>query len=135
MLKLENWFLETHDSGIVLNLGCGTDTKEESIIHADKIKFKGVNILLDLDCPLPFKSNSIDEIYLERVMGHVKHPIKLRKEINRILKYGGNLHCEACGCGDVNPRFNNDNSYTKLAGTEKEIIEIMRLQGIEVEDL
>lgn len=127
MLKRDTIFYDiVEDSDapqkINLNLGCG-DKIESDCINADKIKSNGVEIILDLEYPLPFKNNSIDNIYMDRVMAHINHPIKLRKELHRILKWGGKLYLAPCGCKCEHSRFNTDDSYTKILSTEEEVLE------------
>ena len=69
-----------------LNLGVGTKPRE-GYINVDILKLKGVDVIHDLDdFPYPFKDNSIDEIYTEYTMEHMKDFIRTLKELYRICK-------------------------------------------------
>ncbi len=69
-----------------LNLGIGNQPMK-GYINIDKLNLKGVNVIHDLDVfPYPFKSNSIDEIYTEYTMEHMKDIIGTLKEVHRISK-------------------------------------------------
>jgi predicted SAM-dependent methyltransferase len=100
--------------GKYLNLGCGERIRD-GFINCDKVKSKGVQILLDLDSPLPFKDNSIDHIALDQVVAHVEHPFKLMQECERILKQGGQLDITPCLCPPEHRRhrYNLGGGYKK----------------------
>lgn len=77
-------------SGIKLDIGCGLKCKP-GFVGVDIRKFsKDVKIVFDLNSKkrLPFKDNSIDEIYLAHVLEHLDNPIRLIEECNRVLKKG-----------------------------------------------
>ncbi|MBU3940391.1 MAG: class I SAM-dependent methyltransferase [Nanoarchaeota archaeon] len=77
---------------IRLNLGCGSDIKE-NCINVDKIKLNGVDIVWDLDkYPYPFEDNSIDRIFAFHILEHVKDYEKTMGELNRIMKKNGALY-------------------------------------------
>ncbi len=80
-----------------LNLGCG-DWIMHYCINCDKEQVKGVNIILDLDYPLPFKDKSIFLIRLLKVIQHVKNQQLLMKEMDRVLKVGGKVEISQCDC-------------------------------------
>ena len=103
--------------GIMLNLGCGKEILP-NYINGDIIKSPGVELLLDLDSPLPFKSNSVIEVRLSGVIGHLKHPLKLRKELDRVLKDGGMAIIGACEC-DTH-RYNVGGVYFKSSTRARE---------------
>jgi SAM-dependent methyltransferase len=95
-----------------LNLGCG-DENLNLYVNADIEKAVGVDILLDLDSPLPIKSNSIGEVRVAGVIAHIKHPLRLRKEIDRILKEGGKAYICSCTCDSLH-RHNVGGFYRKI---------------------
>ena len=68
-----------------INLGCGLD-KKEGYIGIDRIKLKGVDIICNLEEGLPFKDNSINNIYTSHVLEHINNLIGLMEEIWRICK-------------------------------------------------
>jgi SAM-dependent methyltransferase len=96
---------------IHLNLGCGENIRD-GFLNIDKERIDGVNILLDLDSPLPFKDNSVDGVVLSHIMAHIKHPRKLMKEVDRILKLNSEALLIDCVC-PCSHRFNPGALYTK----------------------
>ena len=69
-----------------LNLGTGHKPMK-GYINVDILDLKGVDVIHDLDkFPYPFRGNSIDEIYTEYTMEHMKDIIKTLKELHRICK-------------------------------------------------
>ncbi len=67
-----------------LNLGCGNDLRK-GFVNLDKDK-------VDLEKPLPFSNDSIEEIVLQNVLEHVVNHKQLLKECYRILKKDGILN-------------------------------------------
>ena len=104
--------LKIHLKGKYLNLGCGDEFKD-GFINCDKERINGVNFLLDLDSPLPFKNDSVDGISLIGVMAHIKHPRKLMKEVDRILRPKGEALVESCLCS-CHHKYNPSALYTKI---------------------
>ena len=96
---------------IHLNLGCGEQTRS-GFLNCGIERIEGLDILMNLDYSLPFKDNSVDGVVLSHIMAHIKHPRKLMKEIDRILK----PNCEAilidCLC-ECSHRFNPTAIYVK----------------------
>lgn len=121
--KLEKGYRSTTKyaakKGFRLNLGCG-DEIPSLYVNGDKKKSLGVEILLDLDHPLPFKSDSVDEVRIVGVIGHLKHPLKIRNEIDRILKDGGEAVIGSCTCPSLH-RHNVGGRYRKNVFREKRI--------------
>jgi len=73
-----------------LNLGCG-EKLLDGYVNCDFYQ-KNVDKKIDLNkLPLPFKSNSIDEIILRHVLEHTEHQYELILECHRILKPKGKL--------------------------------------------
>ena len=67
-----------------LNIGCGKEIKE-GYINIDREFYPGVNICMDLNIdPLPFKENSINEIYISHVIEHLIDPYMF---IFNVIKY------------------------------------------------
>lgn len=88
----------------VVNLGCEYHMMSE-LVNCDRNKklkefivsgSHRLDILLDFNYPLPFKSDSIDIVLAYRIIGHAKHPINFRKEIHRILKLNGEMWLVEC---------------------------------------
>ncbi len=81
-------------TSVKVNLGSGKDYKKDYINIDNLSECPGVRVdkKHNLDkYPYPFKSNSVDEVYCNHVLEHVKEPDKTLREINRILKKGGIL--------------------------------------------
>lgn len=73
-----------------INLGAGNDIKE-GYVNLDCFKLPGIDIVHDLNVlPLPFKDNSVDEVYAKDVLEHVDY-IPLLKDLHRIMKPGATL--------------------------------------------
>ena len=53
-----------------LNLGCGKDIRK-GYINIDRIKFKGVDKVCNLNKKLPFENNSIKEVILQDILEHI----------------------------------------------------------------
>lgn len=74
-----------------LNLGCG-NTKQTGEIGVDIIKTDAADIVCNLDeYPLPFATDSIDEIYSNHCFEHINDLVALMTDLHRILKPGGTL--------------------------------------------
>ena len=73
---------------IRLNLGCGL-TIMKNWVNCDYEKGIGVNVTLNMNNPLPFDDNSIDEILAAHILEHLPEWYKAVKECHRILKPGG----------------------------------------------
>lgn len=96
---------------IHLNLGCGEKTRS-GFLNCGIERMEGLDILLNLDYSLPFKDNSIDGVVLSHIMPHIKHPKKLMKEVDRILKPNSEALLIACVC-ECKHRFNPTTIYVK----------------------
>lgn len=69
-----------------LHLGCGRD-KKEGYINVDSSREVKPDKVWDLEkTPLPFKSNSVDEILAYHVLEHVHNFIPLMHDLHRISK-------------------------------------------------
>lgn len=74
-----------------LNLGCGDDIRE-GFSNVDITKFKGVDLIVDLDIKeYPFKNNSVDYILAKDVLEHLQNTDLFLNECFRILKDDGEL--------------------------------------------
>jgi SAM-dependent methyltransferase len=120
---IHNEMMLKSDKAFYLNLGCGSRTKS-GLINCDSVNYyahllgnaeKGdyyhywwnrPQVLLDIERPLPFKSNSIAGITLERVFSHIKNHEQLILEIKRILIPGGWAFSTKCSCDNVDKDFN-----------------------------
>ena len=71
--------------GIKLDLGCGK-YKKPGFYGIDKFYSKGVDQVVDVDKGIPFKNNSVKEVYSEHVLEHVDRFEFVLEEIHRICK-------------------------------------------------
>jgi SAM-dependent methyltransferase len=75
-----------------LDVGCGLEVKD-GFVGLDKVKYNsGVKYVVDLEKEkLPFKDNSVDEIWCCHVLEHLINPLDVIKEFHRVLKCGGKV--------------------------------------------
>ncbi len=71
----------------VIDLGCGPN-KIAGAIGVDLRGDRGVDLLCDIERPLPFKTSSVDVIWLRHVVEHVRDLIGLMEEVYRIARHG-----------------------------------------------
>lgn len=94
--------LAMHARGRLLDLGCGTvplygmykDVVQETICVDWQHSPHGntfVDLIADLNNPLPLDDGSFDTVLLTDVLEHVAEPLALLRQINRLLRPGGNL--------------------------------------------
>jgi SAM-dependent methyltransferase len=73
-----------------LNLGCGRDVRP-GYVNLDLAKLPRLDVVADLERPLPFADDSFDEVFSSHVLEHVGDLIPLLAELQRIAKPGGVL--------------------------------------------
>lgn len=80
---------------VKLDVGCGKKIRDGFIgIDYSNYGNKDIKVFNLEDIPkkkLPFKTNSVDEIYCSHVLEHLNNPLKVLDEFNRVLKAGGKL--------------------------------------------
>jgi SAM-dependent methyltransferase len=91
-----------------LNIGCGKDIKkteygtkytydkdkwvyraldnESEWIDLDCINLPGVDVVHDLEWPLPFKDNQFEEVYASHILEHINKFVQLMEELHRVCK-------------------------------------------------
>ncbi|MHB8163119.1 MAG: methyltransferase domain-containing protein [Methanoregula sp.] len=88
--------------GVVVDLGCGDAPYKDIFLEQCDCYIgvdwaeschskKNVDLLVDLNRELPFKSNSIDTLIVIEVLEHLKEPNLFLSECYRILKMGGQI--------------------------------------------
>ncbi|MFQ6106371.1 MAG: methyltransferase domain-containing protein [Thermoplasmata archaeon] len=73
-----------------LNAGCGGDIRE-GWVNADLMMATGVDVVIDLSKPLPFKDETFDRITCFSVLEHLWNWEETMMEFHRILRMGGTL--------------------------------------------
>lgn len=73
-----------------LDLGCGT-VKQANFIGLDRYPLPGVDVIADLDQPLPFRDNSVDLVYASHSLEHVADLVFVMKEIYRVCCHGAQV--------------------------------------------
>lgn len=108
-----------------LNLGCGDDIRQ-GYVNCDLFKLQGVDLIIDLDKPLPFPDKSVDEVLFYNAIEHVKEPIFTIEEIWRVCKTGAKIFISAPHTanhvlnGKLVHRRNGINAFTFKSFNEKE---------------
>lgn len=77
-------------NAVVLDLGCGKN-KVEGTWGVDVRREPGVQVLADIERQLPFKTSSVDVVWLRHVIEHVRDLVGLMEEISRICRPGGTV--------------------------------------------
>jgi len=70
---------------IILDLGCGRK-KYDKAIGLDKAKLPEVDVICDLNKGIPFKDDSVDQIYTYHFLEHCDDLVFLMEEIWRVSK-------------------------------------------------
>jgi glycosyltransferase involved in cell wall biosynthesis len=81
-----------NDHSVRLNLGCGGRTIR-GWVNVDAREVPGVDLIHDLREPLPFRDQSVDEIWSDQVLEHFSyHAVsKIIGDWMRVLKIGGKI--------------------------------------------
>jgi len=91
-----NYLCDINANDEILDLGAGQGHFRDLFggyryIAIDFYPYKGIDIVSDLSAKLPIKTSFFDYIILSNVLEHIKDPLNLLKESNRVLKKGGRL--------------------------------------------
>jgi ubiquinone/menaquinone biosynthesis C-methylase UbiE len=70
-----------------LNLGCGRDIRP-GYVNLDLAKIPGIDVVANLETPLPFDDDTFDEVFTSHVLEHVADLFALLAELRRICKPG-----------------------------------------------
>jgi len=70
-----------------LDIGSGPEPYKD-FTGLDHIQFNENIVKTDLNKPLEYESNSIDEIYSNHTLEHLDNPMDMIREIHRVLKPG-----------------------------------------------
>lgn len=75
---------------VKVDLGCGK-AKPEGFIGVDRYPMPGVDIVADLDAPLPIASDSVDLLYASHSLEHVRDLMATMREVYRVCKHGAQV--------------------------------------------
>jgi ubiquinone/menaquinone biosynthesis C-methylase UbiE len=78
----------------ILDIGCG-DNKIPGAIGLDKRACKGVNVISDFEEGLPFKTGSIETVFLRHVIEHVDNLIDFMEDLYRVCQKDAKVNVEA----------------------------------------
>ena len=103
------FFLKLQGSARVLDLGCGMGSNGVALkeLHP-AIELHGVDVLPDMDVPsfysykvvnldsglLPYPNDFFDVVIFTHVIEHLRSPLQLGKEINRVMKKQAKIYVE-----------------------------------------
>jgi SAM-dependent methyltransferase/chromosome segregation ATPase len=73
-----------------IDLGCGK-AKQDGFIGVDRYPLPKVDIIADLNAPLPIKSDSVDLLYASHSLEHLSDLMAAMREIYRICKHGAQV--------------------------------------------
>lgn len=94
-LSEELWTKYLPDTvAIILDLGCGWNKlippRKEDIVHGvDHVSNDVVDVKCDLNERLPFDDNSVDAVFSQHCVEHLRDKDRVFSEIHRVLKPGG----------------------------------------------
>lgn len=76
-----------------LNLGCGTSsepsTDQTEWVNLDRTELPGVDVVHDLEDPLPFPDDHFDHIHGSHILEHLTDLLPVVEELWRVTKAGG----------------------------------------------
>jgi len=83
-------------STFICDVGAGTQPFDKlfsrfNTYKVDFVPYKGIDVVTDLNKPLPFQDNVFDVIVMSNLIEHMPEPLALFKESKRILKQGGKI--------------------------------------------
>ncbi len=96
---------------ITLDLGCGRDkiaaATHERVIGIDHQLSPDVDLIANLESPLPLADNSVDKIYSNHTFEHLAHAKQLIEDCWRITKSQGQIFIRV-------PHYSHNSMYTDL---------------------
>jgi SAM-dependent methyltransferase len=99
---------------VIIELGCGPQ-KQKGRIGIDALDLPGVDVVANLDNGLPFlPDHCVDEIHSSSLLEHIKNLELLMREMLRVLKPEGVIHCFVPHFS--NPYFYSDYTHSRFFG-------------------
>jgi SAM-dependent methyltransferase len=87
-----------------IDLGCG-NSRRPGYVGVDQHLLAGVDVLADLESPLPFQTNSLDEVYSKSVLEHIDRLELVMSELHRIVREKGHIDIQV-------PHFSSPLSFS-----------------------
>lgn len=81
---------ERRAAPVHLDLGCGP-VKPVGFIGADRTPLRGVDVVLDLDAPLPFRDEVADLVLMSHSLEHVRDLMATLREVYRVCRHGARV--------------------------------------------
>ena len=87
--------IEAHNPELSLDLGSGDLVNSsffpdvDKTVFLDGAAFEGVNVVSDLEKPIPLSSAQFDFVLLSNLLEHLANPELVLQETHRLLKEGG----------------------------------------------
>ena len=88
-----------------LDLGAGKVVRADNVIRADLALVTRPDVIVDASKPLPFRTDSLENIYCFDLIEHIDDLTAFMSEIHRVLMHSGSLFV-------TTPHFSSANSYT-----------------------
>ena len=79
---------------MLVDLGCGKN-KMKGCVGIDSDASSDADILVDFEKnPIPLENDSVDKVFSKQVFEHLEDPIRVLRELHRIVKDGGEIFIE-----------------------------------------
>lgn len=98
---------------VQINLGCG-DQQISGYFGLDRLQRAGVDLICDLNQPIPIASKSVDYVYAKSLLEHIDELEQLLGEVSRILKPGGTFYVYVPHWS--NPFYYSDYTHRRFFG-------------------
>ena len=79
---------------VVVDLGCGPH-KTAGAWGFDRLAQPGVNVVCDLERPLPIRTGSVGAVHLRHIIEHVRELIPFMEEVYRVCRAGAEVQVVA----------------------------------------
>jgi len=76
----------------LLDVGCGSTKQVSTALGLDAVPGPGVDLVADLEEPLPLPADAFDHVFAVHVLEHVRDLLGLLAELHRVLRPTGLLH-------------------------------------------
>lgn len=98
---------------VQINLGCGNQ-RMAGYFGLDKLHRAGVDLICDLNYPLPIASESVDHVYAKSLLEHIDKLEQLLTEVTRVLKPDGTFYIYVPHWS--NPFYYSDYTHRRFFG-------------------